>query len=184
MPMPRYFVRLILPLLLVLLTLSGVTLAGDDPAGEEALPSVTLTEARDLQQDGQQAEADRLPILILFSMQGCSYCEIVREEFLKPMLRNAEYRNKVLIREIHSDSYARLRDFDGRTVGAAELAHRYGAALSPTVVFLDPQGRELAERLIGVTTRDYYGGFLDAGIDQSLQRLRQIALVAPRSADQ
>jgi thioredoxin-related protein len=149
-------------------------------AADEALPPVRLVEATDLHQDGRRAEAGQVPILIMFSMQGCAYCEIVREEFLKPMLRNPEYRSKVLIREIHSDSYASLRDFDGKPVEAAELAHRYRASLSPTVVFLDPQGRELAERLVGVTTRDYYGGFLDEAIDRSLQRLRRVALTAAR----
>jgi thioredoxin-related protein len=158
----------------LLLVASGAAMAEPDAA----IPPVQLVEATDLLQDGRQAEARHLPLLIMFSMEGCAYCEIVREEFLKPMLRNAEYRNKVLIREIHSDSYASLRDFDGKPVEAAELAHRYRASLSPTVVFLDPRGRELAERLVGVTTRDYYGGFLDEAIEQSLQRLRHVALTA------
>jgi hypothetical protein len=43
------------------------------------------------------------------------------------------------------------------------------------VVFLNHQGKELAERLIGITTRDFYGGFLDEAIEESLHRLRDLA---------
>lgn len=141
---------------------------------EESLKPVTVFEAQDLYQEGRVAAAKRLPILIMFSMEHCPYCELIREDFLKPMLRSGDYTNKVIIREIHSDSYATLRDFDGRDVSAEELAHRYRASLSPTVVFLDHKGRELSKRMIGVTTVDYYGGYLDDAIEQSFLRMQSV----------
>jgi len=139
---------------------------------EEYLKPVTVIEVQDLYQEGYTAAEKRLPILIMFSMQHCPYCELIREDFLKPMLRSGDYENKVIIREIHSDSYATLRDFDGKEVSVDELAHRYRASLSPTVVFLDHTGRELSKRMIGVTTVDYYGGYLDEAIEQSFTRMQ------------
>lgn len=140
----------------------------------EALPYVKVREPTDLQAVGQEAQQRQLPILIMFSRQGCPYCDVVREEFLKPMLRSGDYTDRVIMLEIHSDSYAQLRDFNGQMIGAEALAHRYRASFAPTVVFLNHQGKELVKRLIGITTRDFYGGFLDEAIDQSLQRARGV----------
>ncbi len=164
--LPRY------PLVFAVLLLAGL-LVGISAARAE---TVQVREATDLYQIGAQARERQLPILIMFSMHGCPYCDIVREEFLKPMLISGEYRERVIIREIHSDSFDELRDFDGQAISAEDLAHRYNASLSPTVVFVDHAGNELAPRMVGVTTVDYYGGYLDEAIEASLQRMRQVEL--------
>jgi len=138
----------------------------------EILPYVKVREATDLQAVGQEARARKLPILIMFSMRDCQYCDVVREEFLKPMLRSGDYVDRVIMLELYSDSESQLRDFNGKPISAEKLIQRYNAGFAPTVVFLDSQGKELAERLIGITTRDFYGGYLDEAIDESLQRVR------------
>ena len=141
----------------------------------EILPYVKVREVTDLQAVGQEARGRKLPILIMFSIQGCPYCDVVREEFLKPMLRSGDYDDRVIMLELYSDSYTQLRDFNGQLISSNELTQRYKAGFAPTVVFLDSRGNELAERLIGITTRDFYGGFLDEAIDESLQRIRNVA---------
>lgn len=144
------------------------------PLMAEDLPQVEVQEVNNLQQDGQLAARENKPILIMFSIEGCAYCEFVREEHLKPMLRNADYRSKVIIRELHTDTTDSVIDFDGRPIDSAKLAGRYKASLNPTVVFLDSRGRELSKRLVGVSSVDYYGGFLDAAIEESRQRMQRI----------
>ena len=138
----------------------------------EILPYVKVREATDLQAVGQEARARKIPILIMFSMRDCQYCDVVREEFLKPMLRSGDYVDRVIMLELYSDSESQLRDFNGKPISAEKLIQRYNAGFAPTVIFLDSQGKELAERLIGITTRDFYGGYLDEAIDESLQRVR------------
>ncbi len=167
MRISKKFIMALLALTILSPAILSAAQGGDD---------VVLLEARDLSREGEEAQRRGLPILIMFSMEHCPYCEIVREEFLKPMLRSGDYDNKVIMREIQSDSFETLRDFDGKAITADALAHRYNASLSPTVVFLDPDGRELVSRLVGITTVHYYGGFLDEAIEQSLQRMRSLAL--------
>ena len=142
----------------------------------ETLPYVKVREATDLQAVGQEARARNLPVMIMFSRDGCPYCDVVREEFIKPMLRSGDYVDRIIMLELDADSYAQLRDFDGKLISADELTHRYKAGFAPTVVFLDSQGNEQAERLIGITTRDFYGGYLDDAINESLQRVRETAV--------
>ncbi len=167
---------MLIPEYRTLLFCVGLLLMSATGVQAEALPYVKVREPADLQAVGQEAQRRQLPVLIMFSREGCPYCDIVREEFLKPMLRSGDYTDRVIILEIHSDSYTRLRDFNGAMISAGALAHRYRASFAPTVVFLDHRGREIAKRLIGITTRDFYGGFLDEAIDQSLQRVRSLAL--------
>lgn len=141
-------------------------------------PSPEIVVAHDLAGDGQMANQNRLPLLIMFSMDGCPYCDIVENEFLRPMLISGDYEDKVIIRMVKLDSYGTLTDFNGDPIDADQLAQRYSASLMPTVVFVDSDGREMAERLVGVTTVDYYGGDLDDRIDVALGRVRNVRLSA------
>ncbi len=144
--------------------------------GPAAAGPVTVPLATDLPAEAREAAQRRVPILILFSQPECGYCELVKEEFLRPMIRSGEYEDKVLIRRVELGTYDTLLDFDGGEVEADEFAHRYGASLTPTVVFLDADGRPLAPSLVGVVTVDFYGGDLDARIDEARARLHAARL--------
>lgn len=154
---------------------TGLCLLAMTSVQAEILPYVKVREATDLLAVGQEAQARQLPILIMFSMRDCQYCDVVREEFLKPMLRSGDYVDRVIMLELYSDSEAQIRDFNGKPISAEKLIQRYQAGFAPTVIFVDSQGKELAERLIGITTRDFYGGYLDEAIDASLQQLHGAA---------
>jgi hypothetical protein len=54
-----------------------------------------------------------------------------------------------------------------------DLSTRYGAYVTPTVVFLNHQGKELSKRILGVRNTEFYGGELDEGLDISLRKLRE-----------
>jgi thioredoxin-related protein len=154
-------------LLLWLLGAFSLAYADDD------LPPVTIVSSKNLQDDGRLAHASQKPILILFSMIGCSYCEYVEEEHLKPMLRNAKYRSKVIIRRVMTDGYGSMIDFDGKKISAADFAHRYGAYLTPTVVFVDHQGKKLVPSILGVRNTEFYGLDIDEGLELSLLKVRK-----------
>ena len=149
--------------------LSNLALAED----LDLLPPVTIINSTDLQRDGDLAQQTQKPILILFSMQGCTYCQYVEEEHLKPMLRNATYRSKVIIRRVMTDSYGSIIDFNGNAVSIQDLSTRYGAYLTPTVVFIDHQGNKLVQSIHGVRNTEYYGQDLDEGLDRSLLVIRE-----------
>lgn len=142
-------------------------------AGEVEIPSL-----RNLQTDGQTSQQKQLPIVVLFSASHCGYCSIIKEEFLKPMLISGDYTDKAMIRVIEIDSGDDMVDLNGRPISSEAFADRYDISLTPTLAFFDARGNELAPRMVGVTTVDYYGGYLDAAIDASRQRLhaeRQVA---------
>jgi len=120
------------------------------------------------------AAADRqLPILLVFSAFECPFCETLEEEFLRPMLISGEYTDRIIIRKLLLDDGSSVTDFSGKVVAVDSLASRYGVFVTPTLLFLDANGNELAERMIGINTIEMYGGYLDECIDTALFTIRQ-----------
>lgn len=167
------FIRMLLGRALFVVAFTSFAMASSGWANEESLPVVKIIDSHDLQADGELSRETQKPILILFSMEGCAYCEYVEEEHLKPMLRNQDYRNKVIIRRIMTDDYDDLIDFNGSKISALDFSARYGSYLTPTVIFLNHEGVELTSRLLGVRNTEYYGGDLDESLEKSLRKIRQ-----------
>ena len=130
-----------------------------------APPQVETT--RDLQADARLAREQGVPLLLMFSAPYCEYCQRMEEDFLQPMLVSGDYDGRVLIRKLSLSPGARVEDFDGRRVYAEKIASRYRVWVTPTVVFLDGDGRELTERLVGLSTPDFFGGYLDQAIESA-----------------
>lgn len=128
--------------------------------------------ARNLQAAGQQAVSDCKPLLLEFSAVACDYCRLLEVEILNPTLLNSDYDHRVLMRKLLIDQSDRLTGFDGETVSAEELAAKYRVYVTPTLLFVDAEGRELADRMVGVTTLDFYGGYLDIALDNAQRKLR------------
>ena len=69
-----------------------------------------------------------------------------------------------------------MRDFAGRFLTGARFASRYGVYLTPTLLFLGPDGRELSRRIVGINTPELFGWYLDKAIDEA-----RGALAEPRA---
>lgn len=138
-------------------------------AGAPTAVQVPVT--ADLAQEGRAAAQRQLPILLVFSADHCPYCELLEREILRPMLLSGDYRDKVLIRKVNLDGARHLTDFQGQDVDAGSFATRHDVFVTPTMLFVDPQGRELAPRLVGINTVELFGGLVDAAIEQARQRL-------------
>ncbi len=133
--------------------------------------SAAMIPATDLRQEARVAKADNLLLVIEFSSEYCAFCRKLEELFLLPMQRNSEYRNKVLIRYVSLDMYETLVDFRGRSMSTGEFAARYDITLTPTLLFLNGDGIEMSDKLVGIWSEDYYGGFIDNRIDEGREKL-------------
>ncbi len=152
----------------VLLVLAAALGSSGNAGGQNGVPL-----ASDLRREAGEAEAACIPLLLEFATDYCEYCVLLEEEVLKPMLLNRDYDQRVLVRKLTLDRAAKLRDFDGHRVSAAALAERYRISVAPTLVFVDGRGHELTDRMVGVTTLEFYGGYLDQALDAARERLRE-----------
>jgi len=132
-----------------------------------------LLPLRHLQQDLQQARAQGKIILLEVSASYCTYCLTLEEEIIQPMLISGDYEDIVLFRYLSIDSYQTLIDAQGQATTPGALSSKWGADLTPTLLFLGGSGEELAERMVGVYSLDYYGYFVDQAIAEALKKQRQ-----------
>lgn len=120
---------------------------------ETALPVPTS-----LPDAARAAAAKGEPLILLISLPGCPYCELVRRNYLFPGQRDAGWHTWQL--DVN-DRSARLIGFDGRPTTAAQQTDAWRARFTPTVLFFGSRGQEVAERLVGIAVPDFYGAYLD-----------------------
>ena len=125
-----------------------------------------IIEEDDLQTLGLEMKAKNLGVLVMFHASYCEYCERLEEDLLVPMVRSGEYDEKVLIRKIQIDSADEIINFNGQTITTSQISTLYGASMTPTLVFLDANGEEQSERILGYTTPDFFSAYVDRGIDE------------------
>jgi thioredoxin-related protein len=131
-----------------------------------ALPPV-LPVPSSLRAAAQAANALREPLVVMVTLKGCAFCDVVRNNYLLPLHRRGE------VQAVQIDMLDRtnpLQNLQGTTTTPYEQARQWKVKMAPTLLFINPQGQELAERLEGVGVADFYGAYLD----QRLQTARQL----------
>ncbi len=137
-------------------------------------PAVAATDlplSDDLRAEAQQAAATGAPFIVIYSRKDCKYCETVKRDYLNPLASNPQYRDKVVIRQINQDGKQPLLDFKGKETTHARFAAAEKIKLVPVVAFYGPDGRKLAERIVGVRLPDFYNAYLEDAIEQSAKML-------------
>lgn len=153
--------------LLSLALLSAAPIAAD-AAGRNGLERPASHEAV-----LREAARDRTVVVALFSLPGCPFCEAIRRDQLRHLAREQAAQR---VRVVEYDLTDR-RPFAGPAARSpapaspAALAASLDVRLAPTVAFIGPDGKEIAERLVGYSSPDFYGAYLEQRIAQAHERL-------------
>jgi glyoxylase-like metal-dependent hydrolase (beta-lactamase superfamily II)/thioredoxin-related protein len=131
-----------------------------------------LPAAIDLRAEAAQAAQQGGPLVILYSRRDCKYCETVKRDYLKPLATQPRHRDKLLVRQINQDSDQALVDFRGETTTHARFATGEKIKLVPVVAFYGPNGRRLADSIVGARLPDFYPSYLETAIEQSTAALK------------
>lgn len=126
----------------------------------------TFATVKDMGKLKQQADEADLPIVLLFTAEDCMYCDAMRQQYLIPMSHMAKYAELALFRQLYVESFSFLRNEDGKLVGGDQISLRYGVDITPTVLFINAQGEEVAERIIGLSGA-YFQKTLETHIQQA-----------------
>jgi len=108
------------------------------------------------------------PLVLLISLAGCPYCELVRRHYLLPARAGGLPAWQINMR----DRQRVLTGFDGQASHAAEQIARWKIRLAPTVLFLNAKGEEVAERLRGIASVDFYGAYLDERLATARSKIK------------
>ena len=131
-------------------------------------PVSALPTAQSLPGAARAARLRGEPLVVMTTLRGCPYCDLVRGHYLGPMQRDGEL---LAIQMDMTDSRSPLVAFDGSTTNPKAQVRAWKAPMAPTVLFLGPKGEELAERLVGVAVEEMYGDFLHARLEESKAQL-------------
>ncbi|TSE30676.1 thioredoxin fold domain-containing protein [Tepidimonas charontis] len=134
-----------------------------------ARPAATLPVPASLPEYARAATARGEPLVVMVTLAGCAFCEVVRGHYLEPMLQRGEV---VAVQLDMRDRRTPVQDWQGRPSTGYELARAWRVRVAPTLLFLDERGRELAERLEGMGVADFYGPYLEQRLAQARAQLR------------
>ena len=98
------------------------------PGHSSALPTPTS-----LRGSALAAVARGEPLVVMTTLAGCPYCDLVRNHHLLPMLRQGQLHAVQL--DVR-DRTSNLQGFDGSMTTPAEQAKAWKARFAPTVLFL------------------------------------------------
>jgi thioredoxin-related protein len=157
----------------------GTFLLGLSLWGSGLAQALAVQRATDLSADGAMARDSGLVILLMVSQDHCGWCDLLKREQLLPMIKSGQYRERVLIRELLIDPGEQVQDFAGRPLAGARFASRHGVYVTPTLLFLGPDGRELSPRIVGINTPEFFGWYLDRAIEDAQQALAKASAPEP-----
>ena len=143
----------------------AASVLGGSPAfaADTALPVPTS-----LPKAGTLAVGKGEPLVLLVSLPGCPYCEMVRRSYLLPLRVEGLPAWQINT----TDSASPLEGFNGQRSSGAEFTREMRIRITPTVLFLDAGGHELAPRLEGFTSLDFYGAYLNDALASARQALK------------
>jgi thioredoxin-related protein len=134
----------------------------------DGLPDI-LPVPGSLRAAAETARRRQEPLVVMVTLKGCAFCDVVRNHYLGPMFKKGEvYAVQVNM----LDRKTPLQDIGGQMTTPYEQARAWRARIAPTLLFLDVEGREVAERLEGMTLADFYGEYLQARLQTARARIR------------
>jgi len=149
------------------LFLAGLLFGSACSSAQPPLPA-----ARDLRADGAEARRQRLPIVLFFYSHTCPYCREVEDDYLRPLLAENARAPRFVFRAVETDVAHPVNGFDGVPTTMRAFSKRQGVTLVPHLRFLGPDGQPLAPDLIGLTLRDFYGGYIEDAITKAGEKMR------------
>lgn len=166
--------------LLIGLVCLGLSASANAWSFFSATKSESLPFAEDFVIDGAQAQAEQKPIVLFVSADHCTYCHTLKAEILHPMLIAGDYKDAILLRNVDLDRGGMIVGFAGERLKPSQFLARHfpRAQFTPSLLFVDGQGREIAPRLVGYNNFEFYSYELEERINQALS-----ALGSPRRFD-
>lgn len=141
------------------------SLAAQSSHGSERFPA--LQRATDLRADASLSAKTHRPIIILFSLPGCRFCDEIRQNYLLPLLDDGAPSDRPILREIVITGNQQLTSFAGEKTSEQMVAKSYGVRVAPSVLMLDASGTLLVPPVVGGDTSGLYGGYLSNALGQA-----------------
>lgn len=126
-----------------------------------------LEQPHSLRDRARAAQSQGQPLVVMTTLKGCPFCDVVRTNYLFPM----HQRGEIVALQLDITNGVPVEYFDGQWLTPREISRLWKNRVAPTIYFFDAQGRELTERLEGMAVPDFFGVYLDQRLDTARQAL-------------
>lgn len=110
---------------------------------------------------------DRRPLLLYVSHTTCGFCKRLDRDVMPAVVNTEQYQQAVVLQKLVWDSATPVNWFDNETLSPDEIVIRYKVRATPTLLFLDTSGNEIAKRIEGYQGPDFYWEYMDRSIEQA-----------------
>ena len=115
-------------------------------AGSVQAAGAVLPVAGALPEELNRALAKGRPLVVMVSLKGCPFCEVARNNYLAPMLRDG----LIDVVQVDMRTSLPLTDFQGKGHTHEEMVRQWKISIAPTVLFFGKGGVEVAERTVAL----------------------------------
>ena len=153
--------RFVLVFLLILIGPQSVLAAGAE-----------IPAAKNLAEVGLSSQEQGIPAVVFVSRDACPYCRTLRDTILQPLFNADKFEQRAILVEISLDRDDPLTGFENTQMTAEAFGQLYQSEITPTLLFLDSEGHEIAKRIVGISNLEFYGFYLQKSIDEALRAIR------------
>ncbi len=163
----------------LLLTLSFLVSGCESQANEGKIKELT-----NLHQLAQQAKQTNLPIMLSFGAEWCDFCHLLNTEVLNPMALGKLYEGKYMyMRYVSIDDDQPIPGIDNQPIIKDTWSDEYNVEVTPTVIFINGDGQEVAPQIVGITDIDEFSTLIHQSLNTAYQNMNN-PLRIPDFADQ
>lgn len=119
----------------------------------------------------KQSKNEKKVIMLEMSASYCGFCRTLEAEIINPMIISGDY-NHVLIRHLEIDSYYDIKMPNNQTMTPSEYARSKNIFVTPTLLFLNDKNEEIAERIVGINSVDYFGAYVDQALSIGANKIK------------
>lgn len=149
----------------IALTAISMSVFGQNRSQAKLLPFPS-----DLAAAAQQAARANEPLVLMASLPGCPWCELLRRNYLGPMRSEGVVAYEFMV----SERGRTLQNFQAQRITPAALSSDLKITITPTLLFLGRDGQEIAPRIEGVASADFIGALLDERLSIARERLKAL----------
>ena len=108
------------------------------------------------------------PLVLMVSLPGCPWCELLRRNYLLPMATEGLPAYEFMINERSQ----KLQNFKSQSTTPAAFSTALKVTNTPTLLFFNREGQEIAPRIEGVASADFIGAVIDEHLATARERIK------------
>lgn len=118
-----------------------------------------------------QAQNENKIIMLEMSATYCVYCKELEREIIHPMIISGDYE-QVIIRKLEINQHHSIDLPNNESTTPFQFAHSKKVSVTPTLLFLNHKNEEVAKRIIGINSIDYFSAYVDDAIKTGTESIK------------